>query len=76
MWSSPFDEERYLATYPDVAKAVAAGHFQSGLDHFKRHGLREGRFSVREVSALASRVSDLESQVRALHDLIWGPSAR
>jgi SAM-dependent methyltransferase len=38
-----FDEPAYLAAYPDVAAAVAAGALASGSDHFTRFGLAEGR---------------------------------
>jgi len=38
-----FDESWYLATYPDVAAAVANGEFRSGFDHFQTYGQREGR---------------------------------
>ncbi|GAC1338160.1 MAG: hypothetical protein NVSMB18_04120 [Acetobacteraceae bacterium] len=38
-----FDEAAYLAFYPDVADAVAAGVLGSGWDHFVRFGLDEGR---------------------------------
>lgn len=38
-----FDEEQYFLDYPDVALAVAKRSFRSGLDHYLRHGLREGR---------------------------------
>lgn len=38
-----FDEVYYLSSNPDVAKAVSAGDFSSGLDHFKLHGLNENR---------------------------------
>src|SRR4051794_15345012 len=38
-----FDEPAYLAAYPDVAAAVAAGALASGRDHFTRFGLPEGR---------------------------------
>ncbi len=41
-----FDESVYLANYPDVATAVAAGLFGSGLDHFLKHGLGEGRVEI------------------------------
>ena len=40
-----FDEEAYLAANLDVASCVAKGVFSSGLDHFKKHGKREGRKS-------------------------------
>jgi len=38
-----FDETAYLRAYPDVAAVVAAGGLVSGLDHFTRFGLAEGR---------------------------------
>ena len=38
-----FDEEWYLKNYPDVAKAVKAGVFPSGLQHFLAFGNAEGR---------------------------------
>ena len=39
-----FDEKWYLARYPDVAEAVAAGVFSSGRHHFIEVGYFEGRF--------------------------------
>ncbi|AOS44937.1 Demethylmacrocin O-methyltransferase [Lacunisphaera limnophila] len=38
-----FDENFYLAAYPDVAAAVQSGRFASGREHYERYGLREGR---------------------------------
>jgi SAM-dependent methyltransferase len=38
-----FDEDAYLRHNPDVARAVAAGQFTSGLDHFTRFGRFEQR---------------------------------
>jgi uncharacterized HAD superfamily protein/hypoxanthine phosphoribosyltransferase len=38
-----FDEKAYLMRYPDVAAAVRQGHLPSGLAHFERHGISEGR---------------------------------
>ena len=38
-----FDEAFYLATYPDVARAVHAGQFVDAWQHFERHGRAEGR---------------------------------
>ena len=33
-----FNEKAYLLTYPDVAAAVKAGSFSSGLDHYIQYG--------------------------------------
>ena len=41
-----FDEETYLALYPDVAEAVKAGVFGSGYDHWLTHGEKEGRIAT------------------------------
>jgi hypothetical protein len=38
-----FDEQWYLATYPDVAEAVEAGIYASGRQHFVEVGYFEGR---------------------------------
>jgi hypothetical protein len=38
-----FDETYYLCQHPDVQRAVTKGHYASGWEHFRRHGLREGR---------------------------------
>lgn len=38
-----FDEMYYLHQYLDVRRAVAQGRFPSGWEHFRRHGLDEGR---------------------------------
>ncbi len=38
-----FDETYYLSQNPDVAAAVAAGAFTSGLEHFNKHGAKELR---------------------------------
>jgi len=37
------DEEYYCAMQPDVAAAIAAGHFRSAQQHFEAHGSAEGR---------------------------------
>lgn len=42
-YGEPFVEDYYLARYPDVREAVAAGVFSSGCDHFSRYGYAEGR---------------------------------
>lgn len=41
-----FDEEFYLASYPDVRAAIDAKSFNSGLQHFQQYGSAEGRTSV------------------------------
>ncbi len=41
--SAAFDEAFYLAQNPDIAAAVAAGSFSSGLAHFLSYGAAEGR---------------------------------
>lgn len=41
-----FNEEIYLANYPDVQAAVKAGSFKSGLEHFQQFGIKEGRVLV------------------------------
>jgi hypothetical protein len=38
-----FDEAFYLATYPDIAASVAAGHIPSGRHHYEFFGSIEGR---------------------------------
>jgi SAM-dependent methyltransferase len=40
----PFDEEWYLATYPDIAEATRANRSLSPRTHFIEHGYFEGRF--------------------------------
>ena len=41
--SSGFDEAAYLAAYPDVAREVAQGKLDSGLEHYLKYGAAEGR---------------------------------
>lgn len=38
-----FDEAAYIGTHRDVARAVAAGIFESGWQHFQKFGRAEGR---------------------------------
>lgn len=40
-----FDEDWYLATYPDVAAEVRRGGLASGWDHYDRFGRAEGRYA-------------------------------
>lgn len=56
-----FDEGWYLDTYTDVAASVAAGDFRSALDHYRSHGVREGRMPCRtsnEVPAAPERFDE------------------
>jgi Ca2+-binding RTX toxin-like protein len=41
-----FNESFYLTSYPDIRDAVARGIVGSGLEHFQRFGLQEGRFLI------------------------------
>jgi hypothetical protein len=45
-----FDEQFYLACYPDVESETKAGKFTNGLDHYRRHGRFEGRAYLLKVS--------------------------
>jgi GT2 family glycosyltransferase len=52
-----FVESRYLAAFPDIADAIATGEWDSGLDHYLRHGVQENRLTdVRYLNA--SQVKD------------------
>lgn len=44
--AAPFSEPFYLATYPDVAEAVASGDIQDPRRHFAEVGYIEGRFGA------------------------------
>lgn len=57
-----FDESFYLSNYPDVKAAVDAGGFTSGLEHFQKHGLAEGR-------VLVSPLYDEESYLQTNSDV-------
>ena len=41
-----FDEDWYLATYPDIQDAVSQGKFTSGWAHFRTVGYLEGRLGT------------------------------
>ena len=47
MENSKFIETEYLAANPDVALAVKAGNFRSGLEHYEMYGKKEGRMLSR-----------------------------
>jgi FkbM family methyltransferase len=51
-----FDEAFYLRAYPDVAKAVRAGQFRSGREHFERYGRAENRRGAPEAFERAAPV--------------------
>lgn len=62
-----FDEAFYLSTNPDVASAVRTGAISSGLDHFQRSGLNEGRVSISpfyDEAAYLSAYPDIADAVR------------
>jgi hypothetical protein len=44
-----FDEDWYLATYPDIQAAVGQGQFASGWAHFRAIGYFEGRLGSRPI---------------------------
>jgi len=45
-----FDEHFYASAYRDVRRAIRKGSFNSGLDHFLRFGVAEGRDGSRDQS--------------------------
>ncbi len=47
-----FDEGYYLARYPDVARAVAAGGRPNGWSHYAEIGRAKGRFATAQEEAL------------------------
>ena len=44
-----FDEKFYLEVNPDVMAFVNAGGFSSGLEHYLKYGIAEGRRFKRSV---------------------------
>ncbi len=67
-----FDEAWYMGQYRDVAEAVAKGRFESGLEHFIRHGRAEGRlYKLAEPERLSARARAF----RALAGLLGGVAA-
>ncbi len=51
-----FVESSYLLAFPDIADAIAAGDYTSGLDHYLRHGHREDRLrDLRYLNAAHTR---------------------
>lgn len=51
-----FTEKGYLTANPDVAAAVKAGAFQSGLAHFRSHGRKERRRLIAKEQATVAAI--------------------
>ena len=63
-----FDEEWYLATYPDIAEAIQLGHFRSGWSHFRSIGYLEGRLGVQPAVDSEWYIGRYSDVARALLD--------
>jgi hypothetical protein len=64
---SIFDEQYYLNAYPDVRAIVNSGLIGSGLEHFKRFGLQEGRTKVSryyDESVYLASYNDVDRSVK------------
>ncbi len=61
-----FDEQFYLAQYPDVASGVKLGKFTSGFDHFVQYGQKEGRLpsTTYSESFYLAKYPDVASAVK------------
>jgi len=62
-----FDEAKYLQRNPDVAQAIARGQFSSGLEHYNRYGVKEGRampMTQAPVTGVAARPADFGKYAR------------
>ena len=44
-----WDENFYLALYPDVVAVIANGQFGSGYEHYLKNGRMEGRMFARSL---------------------------
>ncbi len=69
-----FDEAWYLASYPDVAEAVAQGGFASGRAHYLGYGRREGRLPAGAAApggAAARDAPGAEDATAAGFDEAW-----
>jgi len=73
-----FFESEYLELYPDVGKAVAAGTYRSGYEHWIRSGRAEGRRGRKRLANAArpsgavtegSSMPSLQRSSRALQDV-------
>lgn len=77
-----FDEAFYQANYSDVKAAVSAGAFKSGLEHFLKFGLAEGRvlvspfydeeFYLQQYSDVAAAVSSGSLRSGLQHFIEYG----
>src|SRR4051794_14662589 len=75
-----FEEEWYLKNYPDVARAVTAGVFRSGLQHYLSFGKAEGRrprgvtympmLAPLDWPAIDVEISATDAQLRAMLDRV------
>jgi len=81
-----FDETFYLNSYSDIRAAVASGALVSGLEHFQRSGIYEGRVLVsplwNEAQYLAAN-TDIRNAVAAgslrsglQHFILYGEAER
>lgn len=61
----PFSEFIYLMLNPDVADAVRAGKWESGLAHYQKNGMKEGRLATRWSKQLHF-INDYRGLVRRL----------
>ncbi len=61
-----FDENWYLAAYPDVAEAVASGAIRSGQEHYGAFGCFEGRHPS-FIAASQSRLATLDLLSERVH---------
>lgn len=62
--SSSFDEEFYLAAYPDVAAAVRNRNISSAYDHYRKFGRYEGRLPRFNEASYLSKNPDVADAVR------------
>jgi tetratricopeptide (TPR) repeat protein len=64
-FAEPFDEDHYLANFPDAAPSIEQGQFRSALDHYARVGIMEGRLptaKIRPPSAAIAAMLDCSLQ--------------
>jgi SAM-dependent methyltransferase len=64
-----FDEAFYLATYPDIRRAVADGVFGSGWAHYERQGREEGRSPNPTVASSWPRAPMVERLITTMAEL-------